>query len=91
MQFLNASVSSSSTSSLVSVDLEVSSSADANDLIGKYNGQIADGNKLNVSIIKPAGGGLASRMSQAQSQAQYQSKPAPAQARGQELLAPSSG
>jgi len=57
---------------------------DANELIDKYNGQIADGNKLSVTIIKQQQSqGLASRMG-APVQSQQQEK-------GRELIVPSSG
>jgi len=57
---------------------------DANELIDKYNGQIADGNKLSVTIVKQQqSGGLASRMGAPIQQ--------PKQEKGRELIAPSSG
>jgi hypothetical protein len=56
---------------------------DANELIDKYNGQIADGNKLSVSIVKQQQGlGLAGRMGGA---------PVQQQEKGRELIVPSSG
>jgi hypothetical protein len=78
MQFLNATLSPSTSSHLVSVDLEVGNQQDANELINKYNGQIADGNKLSVSIVKQQS--LNDRMSSQ-----------PQTGRGQELITPSSG
>jgi len=82
MQFLNATASLSS--SLVSVDLEVTSIKDANELIDKYNGQIADGNKLSVSILKQPSQGLAGRMGGGQQQSLDKG-------RERELIVPSSG
>jgi hypothetical protein len=56
---------------------------DANELIDKYNGQIADGNKLSVSIVKQQQQlGLASRMGAPVQQQQE---------KGRELIVPSSG
>jgi len=83
MQFTNASLSPSTSSHLVSVDLEVSNQNDANELINKYNGQIADGNKLSVTIVKQQQS-LNDRMS-SQPHSQV------GQGRGQELITPSSG
>ena len=34
------------------MDLELGSAAEANELISKYDGQIADGNKLSVTIVR---------------------------------------
>jgi len=57
---------------------------DANELIVKYNGQIADGNKLSVTIVKQQQSqGLASRMGAPVQQHQ--------QEKGRELIVPSSG
>lgn len=100
----DASVTSSPSASLVSVDLELTSLADANELISKYDGQIADGNKLSVTIVRRS---LNERMGSASALASA-SSPAPSRAncsggsrqqpatqgnsRGQELLGgPSSG
>lgn len=57
---INATTSSSPSASLVSVDLELESAKDANELISKYDGQIADGNKLSVTIVRQS---LKDRMS----------------------------
>jgi hypothetical protein len=81
MQFLSATLPPTSTN-LVSVDLELQSLKDANELIDKYNGQIADGNKLSVSILKrPQSQPLSGRMGGAI---------AP-QPKERELIVPSSG
>jgi len=57
---------------------------DANELIDKYNGQIADGNKLSVTIVKQQQSqGLASRMGGSVQQQQLE--------KGRELIVPSSG
>ncbi|ODN96371.1 hypothetical protein L198_04085 [Cryptococcus wingfieldii CBS 7118] len=53
-----AVLSSSASSSLVSIDLQVESRADADQLIKQYNGVVADGNTLKVSIVN----GLKSRL-----------------------------
>ncbi|KAK8854963.1 hypothetical protein IAR55_003703 [Kwoniella newhampshirensis] len=56
---LNAKLSSSSNSSVVSVDLELEQRSAAEDLIRQYHGVVADGNTLSVTIINT---GLKSRL-----------------------------
>lgn len=70
LPIINASISSTPSAELVSVDLELNTTAEANELISKYDGQIADGNKLSVTIIRQS---LKDRMGSGQGQAQSQS------------------
>lgn len=80
-------MSSPPSANLVAVDLEVNTAADAQELISKYDGQIADGNKLSVTIVRQS---LKDRMGESQGQSSRTSQSGGGSGRGQELLDTSS-
>lgn len=85
----DAKVSSSPSASLVSVDLELGSVSDAQELINKYDGQIADGNKLSVTIVRQTQS-LGQRMGAGAESGSGSRRQEPAASRGRELLGPPS-
>lgn len=58
----SATQTSPATHPSVTVDLEFPSRQDAEEVVSKYNGAVADGNTLKVVIVPPPQRGLAERM-----------------------------
>jgi hypothetical protein len=78
---LNARISSSPDALLVAVDIEVEARATADEIVQKYNGVMADGNALSVTIIRQkltermGRGGAVSAPSQSRAAPQAYSQP----------------
>jgi len=81
-------MSNSASNALVTIEIELDNRASAEEIVSKYNGAVADGNALVVSIIKQ---GLAERMGRGAAQSQPPAARAsqPRQQQREELLAPS--
>ncbi|ORX38707.1 hypothetical protein BD324DRAFT_650053 [Kockovaella imperatae] len=92
----NARVTSPSTSSTVTVELDVSTRAAADDLIQRYDGAVADGNALRVQIVKQSlvermGGATSGGAGTGLGPMRNGSSGARRNGAGQELLGPTSG